>query len=322
MAEQVGAPHMPDLVRASRGFHHTLDSALRTLRKLGVEGQVLLESAGPGWPSGYLVEQAPAAGEPLTPGTPIVLSIAGAGGFHKLPFAMRTVTTVGLTARGTEDDGISREAGADSVLAPVDDQVLKLIHQVRHAAGYLDLHPDRPRSALRWLQRIFDYRPDGWPAERWYRLARLFGLLHRLAGRADGVRLACLEVFGLEVVRVDPAPHLVPLPEESVTRLGRRASRLGVDAVAGRGIEALAGVQIVFSVRSAAEYRRFDQPEEVAQRLALYALILPAFLDLGAVTERWKIGDPAEGARAGGGRAAALGQGSYLGSATPTGAIG
>jgi hypothetical protein len=319
---------MPNLVGPTRGFRHSVDSALGTLSRLGVLDQVILESAGPGpgWAPGTIVRQSPDPGARLTARTVIVLEVAGVGGFHGLPFALRTVSEAKLVGPdpitgATAGQEIRETVGVDRVLASIDDQVLKLSHRIRQAGGYLDLHPDRPATAYRWLREIFHLSPESWPQARWYQLARLLSVLHRVAGRMEGIRQSLESMLQVEVSSIETRKALIPLAPPNVTRLGARATRLGVDAVAGPGVVAEVGLRVTFAVPSAAVHRELQRTAEARQRRALYALLLPAHICPDAVEERWRIGDRGEGAHLDGhGGPAFLGEAAYLGAAPTAGA--
>jgi len=270
-----GAAHMPDLTALHRAFRHDLDTAMASLERLGMDpGRITVASAGPGWPAGAVLEQSPAPGATLTPRTRVVLRVAGPGGFDLLPYPLRD----------TDADGF----GVDRLMALFDDPLHKLALHVRRAGGFLALHPGDPATALRWIE-LFGLSPHPFPRDCWYALARLLPVLHRVAGTAGAVELACRVVLGLPVAAVRTLPGVVPLPPGGATRLGRAASRLGVDAVAGAGLPEPYRVEVEFGPLELPAWRAHRAPEQRRLRDALYRLVLPCTLH-ARVEERWRVG--------------------------------
>ena len=277
---------MPDLCTPTRGIRHDMDSAIASLVRMGVEvDKVVVRSAGPGWPAGTVVHQAPAPGARIGPYTRVVLSVAGRGGVQSLPYPLRDA----------RDEGF----GVDGLFALFDNPVLKLVHHVREAGQFLALHPDDPASARRWIEDIFGIDPTPWARERWYALARVLPALHRVAGRGDAVPLAFRVVFALPVQRVRTVPGVLPLASARQTRVGTANSRLGVDTVAGTGALGVRRLEVTFGPLALDAYRAHAlSPAMRAERDALYRLILPAHL-CAQVAERWTVGDPANPPRLG-----------------------
>ncbi|MEZ4455800.1 MAG: type VI secretion system baseplate subunit TssG [Gemmatimonadales bacterium] len=225
--------------------------------------------------------------------------MAGSGAVESLPFPMRD------TAEG--------EFRIDSLFSLFDNHFLRLSHHLRAAGGLLDLHPDDPEGAARWIVEIFRLPTEPFPRERWYDLARLLPALHRIAGTPQGPALALRAVFRLPASPVRLVSGIVPVPGERRTRLGRLNGRLGVDALVGDGITAHTAVEIEIGPVDLATWRRMQRATERAQRQALYRLVLPAHLR-HEVRERWIVGDRSVPAALGdAGREAALGVNSYLG---------
>lgn len=291
---------MPDLCSPRRGVRHTLDSAIPSLLRLGVEMErIVLESAGPGWVRGTVVRQLPAAGSVVTTETRITLWIAGVGSIESLPFPMR--------------DSAQGEFRSDALFGLFDNHFLRLSHHLRAAGGLLDLHPDDPEGAYRWIVDIFRLPIAPWPRERWYDLARLLPALPRIAGRPDGPAIALGAMFRLPAKPVRLVSGIAPVDAARRTRLGTSNGRLGVDALVGDGVTAHTAVEIDIGPVDLASYRLHLRPAEQAQREALYRLVLPAHVR-HRVRERWIVGDPAAPAVLGDpGREAALGVNSYLG---------
>jgi hypothetical protein len=291
---------MPDLVSPRRGVRHSLDSAIPTLLRLGVEmDRIVLQSAGPGWVKGTVVGQKPAPDAPLTTETRVILQVAGAGALDTAPFPMR--------------DSAEGEFRIDKLFALFDNHFLRLLHHLRAAGGLLDLHPDDPEGANRWIVEIFRLSSAPWPKERWYDVARLLPSLHRIAGRPEGPALALRAVYRIPASPIRLVPGIAPVPSEHRTRLGALNGRLGVDALIGDGVTSFTVVEIDLGPVDLATYRRLDRPEMRRERMALYRLVLPAHLRR-EVRERWIVGDRDQPAVLGDrNREAALGVNSYLG---------
>lgn len=268
-------PRMPDLCALHRAVRHDLDTAVASLERLGVElGRITVEAAGPGWPAGAVLGQRPAPGTPITPRTEVVLRVAGAGGFDALPHPLRDASGDGF--------------GVDRLMALFDDPLQKLSLHVRRAGGFLALHPGDHAAALRWIE-LFGLSPHPFPPSHWYALARLLPALHRVAGTAGALEQACRLVLGLPVAAVRTLPGIVPLPVGAATRLGRAASRLGVDAVAGPGLAEQHRVEVEFGPLDLPAWRTHRAPEQAVLRQALYRLVLPCTLH-PEVCERWRVG--------------------------------
>lgn len=276
---------MPDLVTPTRGVRHTIDSAIPTLERLGVPAErVVLESAGAGWLRGTIVGQRPAPGDPITSRTRIVLQVAGTGAFESLPFPLR--------------DADDREFRVDRLLALFDNPLLKLSYHLRDAGGYLTLRPGDDAGAVRWLEDVFHIASGEWPRELWYPLARLLPTLHRVAGRRQAIPLAFRLVFGLPVADVRTIPGIAQLPAAQRTRLALRNTRLGVDSVAGTGLQGETAVRVIFGPVSLDMYRQHLEPDRRRQRDALYGLTLPCHLR-DKVRELWAVGSREDPARLG-----------------------
>lgn len=292
---------MPDLVAPCRGVRHTVDSAIPSLLRLGVEmDRIVLSSAGPGWVRGTVVGQRPAPETTLEPETRIFLQIAGSGALESVPFPMR--------------DSADGEFRIDRLFSLFDHPLLRLSHHLRAAGGLLDLHPDDPEGANRWIVEIFRLSSEAWPSHRWYDVARLLPALHRIAGRPEGCAIALRTVFRLPASPIRLISGIAPVARERRTRLGMLNGRLGVDALIGDGITAHTGVELDVGPVDLATYRLHLNPAERSQRQALYRLVLPAHLRHDVV-ERWIVGSRSETARIGDEtREAALGVYCYLGS--------
>lgn len=298
---------MPDFVRPHRGARHTLDTALRALRALGVDdARVVLESAGAGWARwheldasadghepadggprdrwapGAVVRQHPPPGAPLDAQARVTLAVTGVGALEALPYALRDVD--------------SSAFGVDPIMALLDNPVHKLRHHLRGGGEFFALRPGDPVSARRWIQEVFQIDPAPWAPERWPALARLLPALHRAAGREEGLRLALRLLFALPLAGLALEREVVPAAPRGRLALGRAAARLGVDALLGAGRAEVARLALTVGPVPLDAYLEQQRPALAAERRALYALVVPAPLAAG-VRERWVVGDPREAAR-------------------------
>ena len=291
---------MPDFCAPTRGVRQTVDAALSSLQRLGVESErVVLYAAGAGWVPGTIVAQEPTPGTELTPETRVVLHVAGTGALESLPYPLR--------------DDSDDDLRVDGLFALFDTPLLRVRHAVRQASGFLELRSDNPATALRWLEGIFYVSAKAWSKRRWYAVARLLPTLHRVAGRTEAIPLAFRLVFGLPVAQVRIVSGLARLPEARHTRLASANSRLGTDAALGVGLRATTAIEVVIGPVSLETYQEHQAPSDRAEREAIYRLVLPAHLHR-AVRERWTVGTPANPPRLQDGwQPAALGLNSYLG---------
>jgi hypothetical protein len=112
------------------------------LLRLGVEiGRIVLKSAGPGWSPGSVVAQEPAPGADLADVRRVVLHVCGPRAVDSLPYPMR--------------DSADGEFRSDRLFGLFDDQFLKLGVHIRAAGGLLNLTPDDPVGAYRWITDTF-----------------------------------------------------------------------------------------------------------------------------------------------------------------------
>jgi hypothetical protein len=291
---------MPDLVGIRRSVRHGVDSAVLSLLRIGIDlSRIVLESAGPGESAGTVVSQTPAPGAVLSPVSRVVLRVGGSGALDLMPFPLR--------------DESDTELRGDRLFAIFDNPALKLGFYLRHGGAYLALHADEPVTARRWLEDLFLIAADPWPPARWHALARLVPRLHALGGTTSAVRVAMAAVFDLPVDQVRVTQGVVALEAAGTLQLGERNGRLGFDAMLGGGIVGDAHVEITFGPVTLERWHRHFTVEAAAERRALYPLLLPAHLSM-SVSERWRVGDSADGATLGDGTAPALlGVNAYLG---------
>lgn len=272
---------MPDLCTPTRGAAHTLDSAILTLSRLGLEmDRIVVEAGGGGYPDGRVLTQVPAPGEPLPLNGRVHLVVAGFGGVETLPYPMR--------------DEDPREFRADRLFALFDNPVLKLRHHLRLGGGYLDLHPDNRAAQRRWLEDVFQFDLDPWPPRFWFSLVRLHATLHREAGRPSALGVAYRLLFNLEPVRVQLRQGVLPFRDDQRTRLGTRATTLGADTVIGSGLEAPVSAKVTIGPVTLDTYLAQQTPEMIRLRRLARRLTLPAHLWAHA-TEQWTVGEGSEG---------------------------
>src|SRR4051812_8244917 len=129
---------MPDLATPRRGVRHTIDTALQTLERMGVDiDRVVIRRAGAGWVPGAVVAQTPAPDTEVGEQTRVVLVVAGTGSLESYPFPLR------------EDS--DTDMRADELFALFDNPLAKLGHAVRMGGAFLELRPDDPSTALKWI---------------------------------------------------------------------------------------------------------------------------------------------------------------------------
>jgi len=278
-----GDVRMPDLTRPRYGFSHTADSALTSLSRAGVAaGRITVKSAGPGWQAGRVVWQEPAPGEPLTADKDVKLKIAGEGLFYYLPTGMR-------------DNAGDTELGAEELAALFDDPVEKAAYLIRQGGLYFDVRPENRYGCARWI-RLFGIEPRDWPEEMWHPLATLLPWLHVRAGTEAGLRQALRTLLGLEVRRIGRRARVTRLAAGQASRLGERASQLGVDLVAGDGLEDEAALALTLGPISLDEYARQRTAEGEARLARVLRLVVPCHLECSV---DWLVGDEGRAPRLG-----------------------
>jgi len=213
-------PVMPDFVRGTAGFAHTVDSAVHVLESLSIaESRLTLRMAGPGLPSLQVVRQAPPPGTQLTPSIPVSLWISGFGFFDALPVPMR-------------EAGGEAEIGTRELCQVFDDPVQKAAQWLRAGAPLFKIGPGKHAACRRWLT-LFGLEPSDWPEEMLYPLALLAPTLAHMAGREVGIQLAFLVLLGLPVYKFHHRSAHRFLAHHEHSLFGSTASRLGRDFVAG-----------------------------------------------------------------------------------------
>jgi len=274
---------MPDLTWPRHGFHHTVDSALMSLMRLGVGAdRITIRKAGRGWQPSRVVKQEPAAGQPLTPDVTVKLAVEGDGAFYYLPVGMREAS----------DEG---QVGTEELVSLFDDAVEKAATYVRLGGLFFDVRPGNPAGCARWI-RLFGIDPEAWPRERWYRLAILLPCLRYLAGREQGLRLALRLLVDLEVSGINWKPRRTVMAEEDRSLLGERAGRLGVDLILGDGVDDEAAMEITLGPVSLAEYRR-HQTGEGRHRIGQVMRLVTPYHWVYEV--KWLVGDTTRAPRLG-----------------------
>lgn len=274
---------MPDFCDSSHSFHHTVDSALDVLSELDISpARITIRMAGRGWQPFWVVEQFPAAGDPLGPDTSIVLHIAGLGLFHSLP--------VGMWDRGGD-----AELGTKEIFELFDDPLQKTARWIRAGERLLDLRPDRTDACSRWIS-LFGLNPEDWPPRCRYKLAALLPNLHRLAGKKEGIHLTLHLLLGLPLQETREQRSYSFLADDDVSLLGGRASRLGVDAVAGGRVEDLECLVLMIGPVPLQTYYLFQEEEHSRLLAAALHLCMPCYQKHRV---SWSVLDPARAPRLG-----------------------
>jgi hypothetical protein len=299
---QTGHPVMPDFAHSFYGFRHTVDSALEVLAALGVSAsRVTVRMAGRGLPDYWVLQQSPPPGSELGPGVFVELTAAGLGFFHHLP--------VGMWDKGGE-----AEPGTQEIVEALDDPLQKAGHWIRQGARLFDIRPEDAAACSRWIS-LFGLNAEDWPVESWYNLALLLPSLHRLAGREEGIRLALDLLLGLPLFEIRKRPGWSYLDDGDLSLLGARASRLGVDLIAGDRMEDLARLTLVIGPVSLETYDEFREQEN-RQRLDAVLRLCAACHQNYRVS--WLVLDPGRAPRLGVEKEnARLGVNSHLGRPEP-----
>jgi hypothetical protein len=255
---------MPNFLASTAGFAHTVDSALLALEQLGVpDARITLHMDGPGRPGLAVVQQSPPAGTPLSSSTRVTLSIAGFGFFHALPLPMR-------------EAGGEREMGTREICRGFDSPIQKMARWFRAGAPMFAFSEQRPETCRRWLA-LFGIDASRWPEELLFRLSFLMPALARLGGRQSGIQLTFRLLFELPLHSVES--FVTYRKEKQTSRLGEDFSRLGVDWIAGDGLQDVDGIRLRLGPASLARYRYF-QSDSGRELLAMACdLCLSAFQD-------------------------------------------
>ncbi len=296
---------MPALADGTHAHSHSVHSALVSLGALGVQaGRIVLRRTGrEGRTAGAIVRQSPPAGTPLTAATLVHLDIAGLGFSHALPVGMW-------------DSGGEAAAGTREILEPFDDPLEKLKHWFHEGAPLFRIAPDDPFACGRWLG-LFGIDAELWPRSLWYRLASLIANIAQLSCSKDGCAFVLDVLLGLPVHTFSYHPTSAALPSSALSKLGSRASRLGVDLLVGDAVEDLARLEIEVGPVPLAVYEYFAETETGASLLRrVLELIMPISTayeihwSVGNCTEPPRLGIPAQNSR--------LGINTYMGAALGT----
>lgn len=275
MFEETTTVRMPDLTWPRHGFHHTVDSALMSLMRLGVSPErITIKKVGRGWPELRVVAQQPVAGEGLTADKTVALDVAGDGYFHHLPVGMREASKEG-------------EIGTEEFCSIFDDSLEKAGYYARQGGLFFYVRPSNPAGCERWI-KLFGIDPHEWPEARWYRLAVLLPCLRYLAGREAGLRLALRLLLDLEIANICWLPRYTPLAKADYSLLGSQASQLGVDLIIGDGIDDEAALEITLGPTTLETYRYFQNDEGKRRLDQTLRLVAPYHWDY---EPKWLVGD-------------------------------
>jgi len=291
---------MPDLIQPRHGFHHTIDSALLALLRMGVGlDRITIRKAGRGWARSRVIEQQPAAGAPLGREAVIELTVEGDGMFLHLPVGMREVSREG-------------EVGTRELVSIFDDAIEKASVHMRLGGLFFDVRPENPRGCARWI-KLFGIEPEDWPKERWYRLAVLLPCLRYLTGRESGLRLAMRMLLDLEISSIAWRPRRTLMDPSDRSLLGSRDSRLGVDLIVGDGIDDEALMEITLRAETLEKFRSYQMEENQKLINRVMRLVAPYHW---VYRFEWLVGDVLRAPRLGVEiENAVLGVNSHLGSA-------
>jgi hypothetical protein len=266
---------MPDVIQLRHGFHHTVDSALLTLLRLGIgTDRITIRKAGRGWARSRVIEQQPAAGAPLPQEMVVELTVEGDSMFHHLPVGMREASREG-------------EIGTSELVSIFDDAVEKAAVHMRLGGLFFDVRPENPGGCARWI-RLFGIEPEDWPKEKWYKLAILLPRLRYLTGRESGLRLSMRLLLDLEIASISWRPRRTLMDASDRSLLGAAMSRLGVDLIVGDGIDDEALMEITLRAETLEKFR-LHQADEGQKRInQVMRLVAPYHW---VYRFKWLIGD-------------------------------
>lgn len=269
-------PVMPDLSSGTHAFRHTADSALACLAAIRISpARIHLRRSGrEAVPDGTIVGQFPFAGAVIEPDTQIHLEVAGLGFTHALPVGMW-------------DSGGEAEPGTREMLEGIDDPLDKLTHWAHEGAALFRLSDGDILACERWMA-LFGVRASDWPQELWFRLASLLAQLPALACSEDGMRLMLGVLFQIPIESLRYQRSVAMIHREKATRLGDRATRLGIDSVVGDAVEDLAHLRITLGPVSLKTYETFTAKEQARLLRRAFDFLMPAFLDYEIV---WTVAD-------------------------------
>ena len=265
MTPPPAALRMPAFALGRQSHHHTLHSALATLEALGIGAhRIAVERTGrDAAVPGTVVGQQPAPGDLLLPDTRITLRVAGLGFTHALPVGMW-------------DSGGETHVGTREILQGFDDPLEKLKHWFHEGAPLFRLSPEDPAACARWLA-LFGVQPERWPSALWYRLATLMAGIAQYSCSTEGCAFVLHTLLGLPVGASRYQPTFAALPEGSLSRLGGRASRLGVDMVMGDTVEEPATLLLEIGPVSLGNYEYFAETDEGSTLLRqTLEMVMPA----------------------------------------------
>jgi type VI secretion system (T6SS) VasB/ImpH family protein len=266
---------MPDLIQPRHGFHHTVDSALLALSRLGIgTDRITIKKAGRGWARSRVIDQLPALGTPLAPDTVVELTVEGDSMFYHFPVGMH-------------EGSIDGEIGTREFASIFDDAVEKAAVYMRLGGLFFDVRPSNPAGCARWI-RLFGIDPDDWPKERWYRLAILLPCLRYLTGLESGLRLSLRMLLDLEISSISWQPRRTLMDPSDRSFLGARASRLGVDLIVGDGVDDEALMEITLRAETLDKYRRHRTDEGQKRIDQVMRLVAPYHW---VYRFKWLIGD-------------------------------
>lgn len=276
IGEASALPVMPDLASGTHAFRHSADSALACLAAMSISPtRIHLRRTGrEALPKGTVVAQFPPAGEVLEPDTQIYLNVAGLGFTHALPVGMW-------------DSGGEAELGTRELLEGIDDPLDKLTHWTHEGATLFRISNADKLACERWMA-LFGVNSADWPRELWFRLSSLLAQLPALVCSEEGMKLVLGVLFQIPIASLRYQRSVAMIHRDKATLLGVRASRLGIDTVAGDAVEDLAHLRITLGPVSLKTYEAFAEGEQAALLRRAFDFLMPAFLDYEII---WTVAD-------------------------------
>jgi predicted component of type VI protein secretion system len=200
--------------------------------------------------------------------------------------------------------------GTTEIFELLDDPLQKALYWIREGARLFDISADNPDACARWIS-LFGLNPEQWPASHLYSVASLLPSLARLAGTANGVRLALDVILQLPLSGMRPLQAYRYLEEEDLSLLGTRANRLSLDYILSDRFEDAGSFELIIGPVDLESYYKFGEPEGNVLLQQTLRLVMPSYSRWSVA---WVVLDPTQYPRLGVARQnSLLGLNTYLG---------
>ncbi len=225
-------PVMPDLSSRRRPYHYV--TALNLLKRLGVDlhsVSILAQGSHKNY-QGEVRSQSPAAGQPLTSGTPIELQVGYNSAVDFMPYQF----FYGLAGITSRSDGWDQEAR--HLMSPFDGSVVRYNALTAGEALKFSLSQNDRDHLIRLLGLFGFVLPGEQPDLKELRLwSSLMPTFHHWAGNAECVAWVLTAIFGHRFKIVENVPSTTSIPAPLQSRLGQKSSALGVSTVLGSSFQ-------------------------------------------------------------------------------------